>query len=307
MHIFLTGATGYIGSAVLDAIIKGGHRVTAIARDPEKAEKLLAKGATPVIAELGLPKMYLPLLMSADAVVHTAFESSPSGVQGDRLALETMLTAQRDAMAADGKARAFIYTSGVWVLGRTTKAAEEDFPLDPPPHVAWRPEHEDLVLAAAASGLRPVVIRPGVVYGGGRGIFSDLIKDALNGIVRVVGPGKNHWPCVYDHDLGDLYVRILEAPLAVGIFHANDEEDERVSDIVEAIAGQVPQRPDIRYMPIAEARKKLGTYADALALDQKVRSPKARALGWSPSQTGVANSVARLVEEYRNAQREKNE
>ena len=60
MHIFLTGATGYIGSAVLDAIIKGGHRVTAIARDPEKAEKLLAKGATPVIAELGLPKMYLP-------------------------------------------------------------------------------------------------------------------------------------------------------------------------------------------------------------------------------------------------------
>ena len=307
MHIFLTGATGYIGSAVLDAIIKGGHRVTAIARDPEKAEKLLAKGATPVIAELGLPKMYLPLLMSADAVVHTAFESSPSGVQVDRLALETMLTAQRDAMAADGKARAFIYTSGVWVLGRTTKAAEEDFPLDPPPHVAWRPEHEDLVLAAAASGLRPVVIRPGVVYGGGRGIFSDLIKDALNGIVRVVGPGKNHWPCVYDHDLGDLYVRILEAPLAVGIFHANDEEDERVNDIVEAIAGQVPQRPDIRYMPIAEARKKLGTYADALALDQKVRSPKARALGWSPSQTGVANSVARLVEEYRNAQREKNE
>jgi nucleoside-diphosphate-sugar epimerase len=123
----------------------------------------------------------------------------------------------------------------------------------------------------------------------------------------VVGPGKNRWPCVYDHDLGDLYVRILEAPLAVGIFHANDEADERVSDIVEAIAGQVPQRPDIRYMPMAEARKKFGAYADCLALDQKVRSPKARALGWSPSQTGVANSVARLVEEYRNAQREKNE
>ena len=307
MHIFLTGATGYIGSAVLDAMIKGGHRVTAIARDPEKAEKLLAKGATPVIAELGLPKMYLPLLMATDAVVHTAFESSPRGVQVDRLAIETMLTAQRDAMAADGKARAFIYTSGVWVLGRTAKAAEEDSPLDPPPHVEWRPAHEDLVLASASAGLRPVVIRPGVVYGGGRGIVSDLIKDALNGIVRVVGPGKNRWPCVYDHDLGDLYVRILEAPLAVGIFHANDEADERVSDIVEAIAGQVPQRPDIRYMPMAEARKKFGAYADCLALDQKVRSPKARALGWSPSQTGVANSVARLVEEYRNAQREKNE
>lgn len=307
MHIFLTGATGYIGSAVLDAMLKGGHRVTAIARDPEKAEKLLAKGATAVVAETGLPKLYVPLVKQADAVVHTAFESSPRGVQVDKFAIETMLTAQRDAMAVDGKARAFVYTSGVWVLGRTAKAAEEDAPLDPPPHVAWRPAHEDMVLAAASSALRPIVIRPGIVYGGGRGIVSDLIKDALNGIVRVVGPGKNRWPCVYDHDLADLYVRILEAPMAAGIFHANDEADERVSDIVEAIAGQVPQRPDIRNMPMAEARKKLGTYADALALDQKVRSPKARALGWAPSLPGVANSVARLVEEYRNAQREKNE
>ena len=147
--------------------------------------------------------------------------------------------------------------------------------------------------------MRPVVIRPGIVYGGGRGIVSDLIKDALNGIVRVVGPGKNHWPCVYDHDLGDLYVRVLEAPAATGVFHANDEADERVGDIVEAIAGQVPQRPDIRNMPMAEARKKLGTYADALALDQRVRSPRARALGWAPSQPGVAARVARLLEEFR--------
>ena len=299
MHIFLTGATGHIGSAVLAALIKAGHQVTAIARDPEKAEKLLAKGATPVIAELGLTKMYVPLLKSADAVVHTAFESSPRGVQLDQQSIETMLTAQRDAMATDGKARAFVYTSGVWILGRTAKAADEEAPVNPPPHVAWRPAHEDLVLAARSSGLRPVVIRPGIVYGGGRGIISDLIKDALNGIIRVVGPGKNRWPCVYDTDLGDLYVRILESPAAAGVYHANDEADERVSDIVEAIAGQVPQRPDIRNMPLAEARKKLGTYADALALDQRVRSPRARALGWAPSKSSVATSVARLLEQVR--------
>lgn len=304
MHIFLTGATGYIGSAVLDAMIKGGHTVTAIARDPEKAERLRAKGATPVIAELGLPKMYVPLLKTADAVVHTAYESSPRAVQLDQQAIEIMLTAQREAMAADGKPRAFLYTSSVWVIGRTARAAEEDAPLDPPPHAAWRPAHEALVLAAAAPGLRTVVIRPGIVYGGGRGIVSDLIKDALNGIIRVVGPGKNRWPCVYDHDLGDLYVRILESPAATGIFHASDEADERVSDIVEAIAGQVSQRPDIRHMPMAEARKKLGTYADALAMDQKVRSPKARALGWAPSLPGVAGSVARLLEEFRGSRSE---
>jgi nucleoside-diphosphate-sugar epimerase len=305
MQIFLTGATGYIGSAVLDAMIKGGHRVTAIARDPEKAEGLLARGATPIIGELGLPKTYLDAVRKADAVIHTAYESSPRGVQLDRQSIETMLQAQGEANRADGKPRTFIYTSGIWVLGRTTKAAEEDAPLDPPPNVAWRPAHEDLVLSAFSGGLRTVVIRPGLVYGGGKGIVSDLIKDALNGLIRVVGPGKNRWPCIYDHDLGDLYLRILEAPMAAGIFHATDEADERVIEIVEAIASQVSQRPDIRNMPMAEARKKLGPYADALALDQKVRSPRARALGWTPTQQGVVNSVARLLEEYRNAQREK--
>lgn len=306
MQVFLTGATGYIGSAVLDAMIKGGHRVTVLARDPEKAERLLAKGATPIIGELGLPKTYIDAVKAADAVVHTAMESSARGILKDKEALELMLGAQTQASQADGTGRVFIYTSAVWVLGRTAKAAEEDAPLDPPAHVEWRPAHEDLVLSAFSASLRTVVVRPGIVYGGGRGIVSDLIKDALNGLIRVVGPGKNRWPCIYDHDLGDLYLRILESPTAAGIIHATDEADEKVEDIVEAIAAQVPQRPDIRNMPMTEARKKLGAYADALALDQKVRSPKARAIGWTPTQTGVVNSVARLVEEFRNAQRERN-
>jgi len=305
MNLLLTGATGYIGSAVLDAMIKGGHRVTALARDPEKAERLLARGATPIIGELGLPKTYIEAVKSADAVVYTAWESSPRGIQLEKQSLETMLGAQAEACRADGRPRVFLYTSGVWVLGRSIKSAEEDAPPDPPPHVEWRPAHEDLVLAASSPSLRTVVIRPGVVYGGARGIVSDLIKDALNGLIRVVGPGKNRWPLVYDHDLGDLYVKILEAPAAAGIFHATDEADEKVMDIVEAIAAQVPQRPDIRNMPIAEARKKLGTKADALALDQKVRSPKARTLGWAPTLPGVVNSVARLVEEFRNAERDR--
>jgi nucleoside-diphosphate-sugar epimerase len=116
----------------------------------------------------------------------------------------------------------------------------------------------------------------------------------------VVGNGKNRWPLVYDRDLGDLYVKILESPAASGVFHATDEADEKVSDIVEAIAAQVPQRPDVRYMPIEEAHKKFGAYAEALVLDQKVRSTKARALGWAPTLPGVVNSVARLLEEFRN-------
>ena len=304
MQIFLTGATGYIGSAVLDAMLKGGHQVVALARDPEKAEALQARGATAIVGELGLPKTYVNAVKKADAVIHTARDSSPRGVELDKQAIETMLQALRDGYIVDRKPRTFIYTSGVWVLGNTAKAAEEDAPLDPAPNVTWRPAHEDIVLSAFGDGLRTVVVRPGIVYGGGRGIVADLIKDALNGLVRVVGPGKNRWPLVYAHDLGALYLKILEAPMAAGIFHANDEADERVNDIVEAIAAQVPQRPDIRNVPIAEARKKLGAYADALALDQKVRSPKARSLGWAPTLPGVIGSVARLLEEYRNYKRD---
>ena len=77
------------------------------------------------------------------------------------------------------------------------------------------------------------MVRPGIVYGGARGIVGDLLKDALNGLVRVVGDGQNHWPCIYDRDLADLYVRVATNPMAAGIFHANDEADERVDDIVD--------------------------------------------------------------------------
>lgn len=305
MQVFLTGATGIIGSAVLDAMIKGGHRVTALVRDPEKAEALTARGATPIIGELGMVKTYADAVKAADAVVHAALESSPRGVPKEQQALETMLSAQTEASQADGRSRVFIYTSGVWVIGRSAKAAEEDAPLDPPAHVEWRRAHEEMVLSACSPSLRTVVVRPGIVYGGGRGIVADLIKDALNGLIRVVGPGKNRWPCVYDHDLADLYVRILESNTATGVIHATDEADERVMDIAEAIAAHLPQRPDIRNVPVTEARKKLGPIADALALDQKVRSPKARALGWTPTQSGIINSVPRLIEEFRNAQRER--
>jgi nucleoside-diphosphate-sugar epimerase len=137
------------------------------------------------------------------------------------------------------------------------------------------------------------------VYGGSGGIVGDLFKDAANGLVRIIGDGNNHWPLVYDRDLGELYARIVANPNASGIFHANDEGDETVNDIVSAIASHVSIRPSIRRVPLPEARKKLGTYADALALDQRVRSPRARAIGWHPTLHSVAGNAARLFEEWR--------
>jgi nucleoside-diphosphate-sugar epimerase len=186
------------------------------------------------------------------------------------------------------------------VLGQAHGATEET-PANPIPLVSWRPEHEQAVLAARSGGVRAVVIRPGVVYGGARGIVGDLLKDAANGLVRVVGNGRNHWACIYDRDLADLYVRVATMDDAAGVFHANDEADESVDDIVGAIAEHANMPPDVRHMPIEEARKKMGAYADALALDQIIRSPRARALGWAPTLRSVAGSVARLLEEFRTA------
>ena len=122
-----------------------------------------------------------------------------------------------------------------------------------------------------------------------------------NGLVRVVGDGNNRWPLVYDRDLAELYARLAVNPDASGIYHANDEGDERVNELVEAISPHLPFRPDVRHVPIEEARSKMGPYADALALDHVVRSPRARALGWIPTLHSVAGNAARLLEEWRAA------
>jgi hypothetical protein len=96
-------------------------------------------------------------------------------------------------------------------------------------------------------------------------------------------------------------VRLAGDARASGVFHATDEADECVGDIVEAIARHLPVRPDVRHMPLDEARAKLGPHADVLALDQIVRSGRARSLGWAPTLHSVAGNVARLLEEFRTA------
>jgi nucleoside-diphosphate-sugar epimerase len=285
---------------VLDAALRGGHQVTALVRNSEKAEQVSVRGATPIIGDLSKPESYVPAAEHAEAIVHTAAEQSKRRQAVDRLAIDALCdAAQRRADA--GLAAVIVYTSGVWVLGDTQGRAAEDAPLNPTPLVAWRPEHEAMVAARSRGAIRTAIVRPGVVYGGARGIIGDLLKDARNGLVRVVGDGRNHWPCVYDRDLADLYVRVAVNPEASGVYHANDEADESVGDIVDAISGHLRMRPDVRHVPLEEARAKMGPYADALALDQIVRSTRAHALGWSPTLHSVSGNVARLLEEFRSA------
>ena len=301
MRIFLTGATGYIGAAVFDALVRAGHNVTALVRHNHKAARIKARGGYPVVGNLTDPESFRAAAEAQDGYIHTAYDSTGGGPAIDRAALEAIVNAAkrpRTAKAATPK-RFVIYTSGVWVLGPAPEPVAESSPINPVTLVSWRPDHERFVLQAADAHLRTVVVRPGIVYGGGLGIVGDLLKSASNGLVRVIGDGNNHWPLVYDRDLADLYARIVMDENAEGVYHANDEGDERVNEIVSAIAPYLPVRPDVRHVPIEEARSKMGAYADALALDQVVRSPRARALGWTPTLHSVAGNAARLLEEWR--------
>jgi nucleoside-diphosphate-sugar epimerase len=299
MRIFLTGATGYVGSAVVDALLRAPHQVTALVRTPDAADVLASRGVTPILGDLKTVKSYRAAAEGFDAYIHTAADSTAKREDIDRRVLDTLLAAA-SARAKTAPA-AFVYTSGVWVLGSDAQPLTES--AQPNPRLfGWRAAHEQLVLQAAESNLRTAVIRPGIVYGGSRGIVSDLLKNAINGLIRVIGSGENHWPLVYDRDLADLYVRVAARPEASGIFHANDEADETVNTIVEGIVSHFSVPPDVRHVPLDEARKKMGNYADALALDQRVRSPRARSLGWAPTLHSVSANVPRLLEEFRRGQ-----
>lgn len=291
MRLFLTGGTGYVGSAVLDALVRHGHHVDVLVRNSEGAARVQARGAQPILGDLLNGASWHAAAAAADGAIHAAVDYSARQRQVDAAAIDGFLT------LPPHPGRFLIYTSGIWVLGAAPRPVDETAPVNPIELVAWRPSHEQRILAAG--GARAVVVRPGIVYGGSRGIVGDLLKDAANSLVRVVGSGDNRWPLVYDRDLGELYARLVSTADASGVYHATDGGEETVNDIVAALAEHAPTEPSIRHVPLAEARKKMGPYADALALDQVVRSPRALALGWAPTLHSVAGNAARLFEEWR--------
>ena len=293
MRVFLTGGTGYVGAAVLDSLVRGGHQVDALVRNSEGAARVQARGAQPVLGDLMQVATWRDAAAAAGGTVHAAAEGGAKARDLDRLVIETLTS------LPEKPGRFLVYTSGLWVLGPAPSPVDETAPTNPLEIVAWRPEHEKRVLDSAAAGVRAIVVRPGIVYGGSRGIVGEIVKDAANSLIRVVGSGQNHWPLVYDRDLGELYARLVGTPTAAGIYHATDDGAETVNEIVAAIAQHAPTEPSLRHVPLAEARKKMGPYAEALALDQIVRSPRARALGWTPTLTSVAGNAARLFEEWK--------
>ena len=288
MEIFLTGATGYIGSAVREALQKAGHKVTGLARTAEKAKQLESRGARASLGDLLEPETLMAPVRAAGGVIHTANTNDANSAKADRAGVRAILN------ALEGTGKPFIYTSGVWVLGSTgDKIADEQAPLNPATLVAQRPAVEQEVLGYQGRGVRTIVIRPALVYGRGGSIPKMLVQSAReSGATRYVGGGQNRWPFVDVDDLAELYVLALERAAAGSLYHAAHGPSYRVLEVAEAASMGGGANGRTQAVPLDEARKTIGAFADALILDQQVSGEKAKKeLAWSPRAASVLDDL----------------
>jgi nucleoside-diphosphate-sugar epimerase len=295
MRIFVTGGSGYIGSAVIPALVKAGHEVVALSRSAEKDRLLGELGAHPHRGTLADSNSYFLEAAKCEALVHMAFDYAAQGPEQDRAAVETLLEA-----GAEGGARSFVFTSGVWVLGSCSTPADEKRATNQPlPMVAWRAEHEKLTLEARTDELATSVIRPGLVYGGKGGLLLSLFETAeKEGASEYVGDGKNHWPLIHREDLAELYRLVIETQ-AEGVFHGVDGAPLTVAEVARLASQAAGAGGKTRSVPTAEAKKKLGPLVEALALDQVVIAPRARGLGWQPRLASFAQGAMTAYSEWK--------
>jgi nucleoside-diphosphate-sugar epimerase len=286
MPVFVTGGTGYVGASVVRELRRRTHVVRALARSEAAAQTLHELGAEAVRGDLRDLATLRAEAAGADAVVHCAFDYSAAGVGLERAALEALLDGLRPG-------RGFVYTSGVWVYGsRGDAAVAEDAPLQPLEIVAWRPAHEALVLARAP-GLRALVIRPGIVYGDGRGIPGGLVTEAANGILRIVGDGANRWSTIRHDALAELYGAVVDQRVSQGIYNAARGASVPYVEIARAASRAAGGDGRIAHLALEDARAQLGPYADALACDLSVDSSRAtRELGWEPHRPTLLEELA---------------
>jgi nucleoside-diphosphate-sugar epimerase len=279
MHVFVTGGTGYIGSAVVRHLLQGGHTVTGLVRSPERQAQLARLGARGVLGDIRTPASYAAVAGEHEALVHLGFEYSAEATSADRTAVETLLAAARSGRGA----RSFVYTSGCLVLGPAgATPAYEDGPTAQAIFNTWRPAHEQVVLAASTPALAIAVIRPGWVYGGDGGQVAGYFETALkDGASAYIGDGKNRMPLVHREDVATLYRLVLERR-ATGIFHAVDGATGRVVEHAAAASRAAGKDGATRSIPLDEARKTIGPFAEATVVDQVLGSRRAQALGWKP-------------------------
>jgi nucleoside-diphosphate-sugar epimerase len=299
MRVFLTGASGYIGSAVARELVRAGHEVTGMHHSAGTADVVRAAGATPVRGDIADPATYAESAAEHDVLIHLAADPE-NQVAADAAAVDTLIEAARSHMIRDAH---LIYTSGCWALGDTGgMPADEDYPLDHPAEIAaWRSANEERVLGMPGEGsdLTATVIRPGYVYGGVSGLVTPLFASAAEtGAARFVGDGENRWSMIHRNDLATLYLRVVEER-APGIFHGVDDSPTRLVDVARAASEAAGAGGETESVPLEEARRSLGPVADALLLDQTIVTRRAEEVGWRPAYPSFVAGAGAAWREYR--------
>jgi nucleoside-diphosphate-sugar epimerase len=270
MNVFVTGASGFIGSAVTQALTLRGHQVRGLARSDRAEAVVRAAGGTPIRGDLFDVEGLARAAAAGDAVVHTAADPGNDRADIDRAAVTAMLAAMTDG--------AFVTTTGAPRARSSREPVGEDDVAEAAGPLAWLAEAETRVLSATR--VRGAVIRPPIVYGNGAGPLAGLVRQTrADGIARYVGAGENRWSTVHVHDLAIAYALVLESG-ATGVFHAAEATPESMASLFGAIgsAAGVP----VRSWPLEEALATHGPLAGYLAMDAALDAGRLRGLGWSP-------------------------
>jgi nucleoside-diphosphate-sugar epimerase len=286
MRVFVTGATGFIGSAIVQELLGAGHTVLGLARSDAGAKSLAAAGAEVHRGSLEDLDSLKRGAAGVDGVIHTAFihdfSDFAANARTDKLAIEAM------AATLAGSGKPLIVSSGVLGLPPGRPGTEEDTPGSALPR-----KSEEAGLAAVARGVGGMVIRlsPSVHGDGDHGFVPFLIKAAREkGFATYVGEGKNRWPAVHRLDAARLYRLALEKGTAGARFHGVADEGIQTRELSEVI-GRRLNVPAVS-KTAEEAAELLGFIGRVLGMDGSASSALTRErLGWQPTHPGLIRDL----------------